>query len=86
MNDSTLLDESRAKPKFLTLVCHYCDHKEEMPWNGYYNPRYLDCGLCGRKYYYEPLAAGVSINNAEEIACCDDPDCREYDSLGHCEQ
>ena len=86
MNDSTLLDGSRTKSKSLTLVCPYCDHKEETPWDGYYNPRYIDCGHCGRKYVYEPLTAGVSITKSEEVACCDDPDCRILDSLGHSEQ
>ncbi len=65
------------KTKSITLKCPFCGHEEETAWDGLYRPRYFDCGLCGERYVYEPLADRVACEKPGEVACCDDPECRD---------
>ena len=74
------------KPETVALVCPFCGHAEEAAWDGLFKPRYFTCGQCGEKYIYEPMAERVSILKPAEATCCEDPECREYEALGHCEQ
>ncbi len=77
---------SSAKSGTLALTCPFCGHKEETAWDGLYKPRYFHCSQCGEKYIYEPLADSVSFGKPGEVDCMDDPDCREFEMMGHCEQ
>ena len=75
-----------GKTKTLSLTCPFCGHEEKTSWDGLYKPRYFHCSECGEKYIYEPLADKVSILKPKDASCCEDPECREYELLAHCEQ
>ena len=83
VNEST---NEVGRTQHLTVTCPFCGHEEATAWDELYRPRYFDCGLCGERYIYEPLADSVLCRKPSEVACCDDPECREYEALGHCEQ
>ena len=88
MNATTSRESTHGvgRTRTLTVDCPFCGNQETIAWDGLYRPRYFDCGVCGERYVYEPLADSVLCRNPTEVPCCDDPECREYETLGHCEQ
>lgn len=70
----------------LDLNCPYCGHETSIDHDGLYSPRYHDCADCGKRYIYEPVSSGVDFYRMGEAPCCSDPDCREVEMSGHCEQ
>ncbi|MGE4292020.1 MAG: hypothetical protein AB7E32_07415 [Desulfovibrio sp.] len=69
----------------LHLRCAFCGETMDLEHEGGYASRYADCPACGKRFIYEPLRAGVRTLKPEDADSCSDPDRREIEMGGSCE-
>jgi hypothetical protein len=66
--------------------CPYCRERTSVVLPVDYRPVYAYCDCCGEKFIAERLAEGFQVLTMEEAPCCSDPDCREIEMGGYCEE
>jgi hypothetical protein len=62
-----------------TALCPYCQIHTTFELPDDYEPVFVFCGGCHKKYIAERRAEGFEVFSAEGARCCSDPDCREIE-------
>ncbi|SKA81904.1 hypothetical protein SAMN02745704_01469 [Paucidesulfovibrio gracilis DSM 16080] len=69
----------------LHLECPFCGQAMDVDHDGSYAPRYARCASCNERFIYEPLRDGVRTLRPSEADSCSDPEQRELETGGSCE-
>jgi hypothetical protein len=69
-----------------TAQCPYCSEQTSVNLPGDYEPVYIYCGVCGKKFIAERLSEGFQVLTLEGAPCWSDPDCRGIEMGGSDEE
>jgi len=82
-----MINSTIAKQTSVTgAQCPYCSEQTFVNLPGDYEPIYVYCGVCGKKFIVERLAVGFQVLTLEEAPCWSDPDCRAIEMGGSDEE
>jgi hypothetical protein len=62
-----------------TAQCPYCQTQTAIELPDDYEPVFVYCDHCEKKFIAERRAEGFEVFTLEEAPCCSDPDCREIE-------
>ncbi len=61
----------------IAVHCPYCNTRQEIAAHDDYQPFYVNCAECARRFIVEPVQSGTVVYRDGEAPCCSDPECRE---------
>jgi hypothetical protein len=68
------------------VVCPYCATNVEISPCTDYAPKTHVCTACAQKFIVEKTASGVHVMKEQDAPCMSNPDCRDVEMSGTCEE
>ncbi len=69
-----------------SVTCPYCTTNVSLDLSESYEPVFQVCPDCGRRFIVERTAGGVRALREKDAPSLSNPDCREVEMSGSCEQ
>jgi hypothetical protein len=73
---------SASLPEFREEIvqCPYCMRQTTVQAPSNYEPVYVFCRLCGKRFIIEGITFGMDVFRTEDAPRCSDPDCHEIET------
>lgn len=68
------------------VTCPYCEKNVPVDSSMTYEPIFQTCPACGRRIIVERVADGVRALREKDAPCLSNPDCRDVEMSGSCEE
>ncbi|NCD25282.1 MAG: hypothetical protein EOL86_06800 [Deltaproteobacteria bacterium] len=68
------------------VTCPYCEKSVAVDAAVTYEPIFQTCPACGRRFIVERTADGVRALREKDAPCMSNPDCRDVEMSGSCEE
>lgn len=70
----------------ITVTCPHCGDTVTIPQHSDFAPQYHVCPACGRRFIAERRERGMVTMTEKAAPCMSNPECREVESSGSCEE
>lgn len=68
------------------VTCPYCGKSAALNLSATFEPVFQTCPDCDRRFIVERGAEGVRVMREKDAPCLSNPDCREVEMSGSCEE